>query len=482
MENAIMMQAFEWYCPDDGNYFSWMATEIPELAELGITSIWLPPFCKATGSNDTGYGIYDLYDLGEFDQKGSIRTKYGTKKELLQLIQICHDHGVQVYADLVLNHKAGADRSELFKAVPVDPVNRSQDIGEARDIEGWTGFDFLGRKGRYSRFKWNFNHFTGVDFDNKTGETGVFRIVGENKGWAFGVSGELGNYDYLMFADIDHAHPEVKKELFKWSDWLVRVTGVDGFRLDALKHIDDEFVLSFIKHCYRTKGKDFYLFGEYWMNDPRQTDHYLYETKYALDIFDVGLHFNLSRASQVRGEYDLREIFNNSVVKEHPQKAVTFVDNHDTQAGQKLASNVEPWFRRIAYGLILLRRDGYPCVFFGDYYGTGGEYPIPGQKEVLANLLHIRRTYAYGDQTDYFNDPHTIGWVRHGNEEHPGSLAVVITNGDASQITMNVGPDQKGKEYKDLTGQIEERITIDEEGNGQFTVAEGSLCAWAATE
>ncbi len=479
MKNAVMLQGFEWYLPDDGEYYNTMITRVPDLAKAGFSAIWLPPFCKATGTGDTGYGIYDLYDLGEFDQKGSVRTKYGTKEQLHALIDTCHEHGILVYADVVMNHKAGADRSEVFKAVPVDPQQRSNDIGAARDIEGWTGFDFPGRKGRYSRFKWNFNHFTGVDFDQKTGENGIFRILGDNKGWAYGVSDELGNYDYLMFADVDHAHPDVKKELMKWSDWLVKQTKVDGFRLDALKHIDHDFVSDFIAHSHRVRGKDFYLFGEYWVADPDRAEHYLYETDYNMDIFDVGLHFNLARASKEGKKYDLRKIFDNSVVQEHPLIAVTFVDNHDTQPGQSLSSFVEPWFKRIAYGLILLRKDGYPCVFFGDYYGLHGKYSMKPQQEIIDNLLYIRKHYAHGEQIDYFDDPNTIGWVRLGTEEHPGSLAVVLTNGDMSQLTMNVGVDQAGKIYKDLTGQNRDRVTIDENGNGLFTVPPGSLTAWA---
>ncbi len=67
-----------------------------------------------------GYGIYDLYDLGEFNQKGAIRTKYGTKEELLDLIRTAQEKGFCVYADVVLNHKAGADYAETFSIVEVD--------------------------------------------------------------------------------------------------------------------------------------------------------------------------------------------------------------------------------------------------------------------------------------------------------------------------------------------------------------------------
>jgi alpha-amylase len=70
--------------------------------------------------NGNGYDVYDLYDLGEFDQKGSRATKWGTKEELVQLTAAARDLGVGVYWDAVLNHKAGADFTERFLAVEVD--------------------------------------------------------------------------------------------------------------------------------------------------------------------------------------------------------------------------------------------------------------------------------------------------------------------------------------------------------------------------
>ena len=58
----------------------------------------------------------------------------------------------------------------------------------------------------------SFNHFTGVDYDDKTGTKAIYKIQGDGKSWADDVDGENGSYDYLMFADIDHAHPEVADE------------------------------------------------------------------------------------------------------------------------------------------------------------------------------------------------------------------------------------------------------------------------------
>ena len=68
--------------------------------------------------------------------------------------------------------------------------------------------------------------------------------------------------------------------------------------------------------------------------------------------------------------YDLRQIFDNTLVQHQPALAVTLVENHDSQPLQSLESIVEAWFKPLAYALILLREAGYPCIFYGDYYGA----------------------------------------------------------------------------------------------------------------
>lgn len=88
---------------------------------MGIDHIWIPPGCKGMDPNGNGYDIYDLFDLGEFDQKGAISTKWGSFRELQEMIREAQSLGVKVIWDAVLNHKAGADYSESFQAIAVDP-------------------------------------------------------------------------------------------------------------------------------------------------------------------------------------------------------------------------------------------------------------------------------------------------------------------------------------------------------------------------
>ena len=477
----VMMQAFEWDSPADGGYYKFLKENAKKIKDAGIDALWLPPMCKGSGDQDVGYGIYDLWDLGEFDQKGTVRTKYGTKEELLEAIDELHKNNIKVYADVVLNHKGSADFEEEFMARMVDQNNRGKDVSEDMKIKAWTGFDFPGRAGKYSDFVWHYYHFTGVDYDTNTDTNAIFRILGQGKSWDEGVSDEKGNFDYLMNADIDHSHPEVKEEIFKWVDWFMDQTGVDGFRYDALKHISDEFIYELSNHVMEKKKDDFYLFGEYWQYDEGQIDGYLDDTDWKIDLFDVPLHFHFQEASKSNGNYDMRNIFNNTIVKNHPLQAVTFVDNHDSQPGQSLDSWVDDWFKEIAYSLILFRKDGYPCIFAGDYYGLKGEIKKDPLKEMIDKMLDVRKKYSFGSQDDYFDNPQVVGWVRR-TDDKTSSLAVLISIGDMAEKQMFVGEEEAGKTYIDLSGNNKNEVTIDENGNGIFNVGPGSVSYWAAKE
>ena len=122
--NQTMVQGFEWYCPADQKHWKRLENFVPSLAALGVTSMWIPPAAKATWKEGNGYDIYDLYDLGEFDQKGSVATKWGTKEELVSMADTASRYGVRILFDAVLNHKASADFSEPAVAQRVDPKGR----------------------------------------------------------------------------------------------------------------------------------------------------------------------------------------------------------------------------------------------------------------------------------------------------------------------------------------------------------------------
>ncbi len=74
---GVMMQAFYWDCPKvDNKEFAWwnyIQEKIPDLAEAGFSSLWLPPAHKPPNipGPSMGYDPYDYYDLGEYNQKWS---------------------------------------------------------------------------------------------------------------------------------------------------------------------------------------------------------------------------------------------------------------------------------------------------------------------------------------------------------------------------------------------------------------------------
>lgn len=164
MQPKTLLQYFEWYLPADAGHWKRAAAHAAHLRQAGFTGVWLPPAYKgAAGRNDVGYGVYDLYDLGEFDQKGSVPTKYGTKEEYLAAVRALQGQGLAVLADVVLNHRMGADACEQVDAEACDPGDRRRETGPEAPISAWTKFTFPGRGGKYSAFQWNHTHFDGVD-------------------------------------------------------------------------------------------------------------------------------------------------------------------------------------------------------------------------------------------------------------------------------------------------------------------------------
>lgn len=480
--NGTMMQYFEWDLPDDGTLWNKVKQEAANLAEVGITALWLPPAYKGTSSADVGYGVYDLYDLGEFYQKGTVRTKYGTKDEYIAAINEAHNNGIQIYADVVFNHKAGADETEWVKAVRVASDNRNYEYGDDTWIQAWTKFNFPGRGNKYSDFKWCWYHFDGVDWDQNNQENSIFKFRGIGKGWDWEVDTENGNYDYLMYADLDMEHPEVVQELKNWGKWYLDFTGVDGFRLDAVKHIKYDFFTDWLGYLRAETGKELFAVGEFWSYDVEKLHNYITKSKGVMSLFDAPLHNNFYIASKSSGYYDMRNIMNNTLMKDQPALAVTLVDNHDTQPGQSLESYVEPWFKPLAYAFILTRQEGYPCVFYGDYYGLP-KFNIPSMKDQLDPLLKARKYYAYGTQHDYLDHWDIIGWTREGDESHPNSgLAALISDGPGGSKWMYVGIQHAGKVFYDYTGNRTDTVTINADGWGEFKVNGGSVSVWVPQE
>lgn len=474
MKNHTMIQYFEWYLPEDTKHWNRLTEDVKHLQCVGFDRIWLPPSYKGQGGrSDVGYGVYDLYDLGEFDQKGSIPTKYGTKEEYCKAIEACQKHSIEVLADIVFNHRMGADGTEIIKAREINWNDRDQSLTGEEEVEVWTKFTFPGRHGKYSDFTWDWSCFTGTDYDARTKQTKLLEF--NYKNWSENVSQEQGNFDYIMGDDVDFSNQRVVNELYAWGKWFMNLTKVDGFRLDALKSIDATFFPGWLHAMRQYSQKDLFTVGEYWSGDIGELKQYLKECSYCTTLFDVPLHFRLRDASTSYDRYDMSKILEGTLTQEEPQSAVAFVDNHDTQPSQALESWVEDWFKVHAYALILLRDTLCPCVFYGDYKGIehSQKNKVPYIEEMVWIRSHLLDTENIENR---FDDIHCIGWYAKG--EHP--IIVVMTNGLSNKKEFTV-TENKNITFIDITDPSNQ-VDVFANENGKFVCQDGKCSIFIKKE
>ena len=206
---------------------------------------------------------------------------------------------------------------------------------------------------------------------------------------------ERGNFAFLMGCDLDFQSEAVRREVTDWGKWYLDTTGVDGFRLDAVKHIAAWFFPEWIDAMERHAGKDLFVVGEYWTPEREALRWYLDRLGGRLSRVRGASALPFHHASRDGGHTTCVGSSRARSRAAADPDAVTFVDNHDSQPLQALESTVEPWFKPLAYALILLRREGYPCVFYPDYYGaeyedTGPGRPAPPRDHGLAPFPHRR--------------------------------------------------------------------------------------------
>ena len=489
--NSTLIQFFHWYYPAHGVLWNDFAHEVRALSKLGITAAWLPPPFKGGGGEfSVGYDAYDLFDLGEFDQQQTIPTKYGTKAQYIHAIKAAHKRNIRIIADIIFNHKAHGDELEKIMVRKVNPENRKEFISEPIEVEAWTKFTFPGRNKKYSAFIWDHHCFTGIDWAEDLKEKGIFKILNEyGEDWEPLAEEEYGNYDYLVYSDIEFRNTAVREELKYWGKWFLQTTGIDGFRLDAVKHITPDFVNEWVDHMNGLSPKPLFYLGEYWNDQNAESlKNYIEVSQGRMQLIDAPLHHNFYRASVGGRDYDLRQIFENTLLQICPELAITFVSNHDSQPLQLLEKPIADWFNPLAYAIILLREQGIPCIFYPDLYGAeysdkgkdGNDHHIVLHKvKELPRLLKVRKLLSYGTQRDYLDHKNTIGWTREGVDEKPGSgCAVLLSNGDEGWKYMELGKKHAGKTFVDCLGKFRKRITPDKNGGAEFYCKAGSVSVW----
>lgn len=256
-----------------------IAQKMPELAEAGYNSIWVPPPTKGSGGLSVGYDLWDRFDLGSKDQRGSIRTRYGTEAELLRMIETAHRFGIRVYLDNVMNHNS-FDVPGYNASTPIDlyPGFVPEDFHLRLTSEGFY------RKWDNTRNwgdAWQVQHLGLADLIDIAQEPGpTNENFGTNEGDTFPKISFVrhpnnpeyycydanGNYvgfggllnlapnplpqgvasahdwavQYIAANSSKYSEP-VQDFLSRSARWIMDRTKADGLRLDAVKHVRADF-------------------------------------------------------------------------------------------------------------------------------------------------------------------------------------------------------------------------------------------------
>lgn len=246
--------------------------KMPELAEAGYSSLWLPPPTKGSGAMSAGYDLWDPFDLGNIDQRGTVRTRYGTMDDLLRLVETAHRFGFRVYFDNIMNHRA-FDVPGFNENTPIDvypgmvPEDFHLRVTEEGFYRKWDNTRNWGDQWQVQ----NLGLADLIDIAHETPNANFGRSEGdthpkinfvrhpENPGYyaylpgASGTSHAAGDGDYVGFGpdngiteailaqNEDFYREDVNAMLIRAARWKMDTTKADGLRLDAVKHVPSYF-------------------------------------------------------------------------------------------------------------------------------------------------------------------------------------------------------------------------------------------------
>ncbi|MBK6264305.1 alpha-amylase [Marivirga sp. S37H4] len=356
---GVMMQAFYWDVPAGGTWYDVLESKIADWDAAGISAIWLPPVSKAmNGPYSMGYDPTDYFDFGDFNQNGSIETRFGSKTELLSLINTAHNYDIEVYADIVLNHNSGGDLES-------NPFTGTQ-----------TYTDFNPASGKFYR--------SASDFHPNN--------------YVYNDEGIFGG-----FPDLSHSVPYVQDWLWNRSDgvgkYYKNVMGFDGWRFDYVKGFGGWVVREWVNNVGG------FSVGEYWDGNAQKLQDWVNSTNRTSSAFDFACYYKMEEAFDGN---DLTKLNGDMLWKRDPEKAVTFVANHDTD---------EIYNKLHAYAYILTH-EGYPTIFYSDY-----EEWL--DKNKLNNLIWIHRNLSAGSTNILYADNDEYVARRNGG---PGIVVYLNTS------------------------------------------------------
>jgi alpha-amylase len=370
-KSDVFMQGFYWDSPPGGIWWDSLAQLAPRLASAGFSAIWYPsPVKGAAGTFSMGYDPYDHYDFGEYNQKGTTATRFGTRSSLVNSIDAFHSVGINVYADAVMLFANGGDEKVPYLCKPSPSYPDSE----------WLLFNYPYGSGRFPKSAASF-YPNSLHCDVTPPYHGPTDPA----------------YQFGQWFDKDPG--PTRDSLVVWGQYLKNVIGFDGFRLDAVKSIDPVFMGYWLSHVNSggyAVAEDWASTGEIsgWLNTA------LANGGGSLAMFDFDLRFALqSMCNSTDGSYNMTWLDGTGLVHNGVSgyNVATFVENHDMDRigwdGNIDGSGHNPIIsdKILAYAYTIFS-EGRPCVFFKDYFMYG-----LGRK--IDTLIWIRQNFLGGGTT-----------------------------------------------------------------------------------
>ncbi|NJW51325.1 alpha-amylase [Salinimicrobium oceani] len=408
--SGVMMQAFYWDVEPRHGWWDLLSEKVDDWADAGIDRIWLPPASKGqSGGYSMGYDVADYFDLGDYFNHQTTETRFGSRAELDNLIETANANGIEVIADIVLNHNSGG-------GLEWNPY---------REKETWTLFDeeHGNASGKFNR---NYENF----YPNSTSPYDPGSLFYEE-------------------TNLDHNQQYVQDWLwekdYSVAEFYKNEVGFDGWRFD--------YVLGFepwvVKEWLDAVGG--FSVAELWDGNPDVLEAYIEAT--GAGVFDFATFYKLEEAFD-RFD-DLTYLTRHMVWQNYPDKAVTFTANHDTEKDSHEDNKIAPENKLKAYAFILTH-PGYPTVFYLDYENENFQAK-------LDQLILIHNTIATGETEVLYVDDDEYVMKRNGTSSNPGMILYINTSGNV-KARANIQTNWNATPVMDYSNSIDFQTSTGSDG------------------
>ncbi|MGB3829511.1 MAG: pullulanase-type alpha-1,6-glucosidase [Ornithinimicrobium sp.] len=394
------------------------------IEDLGTTAIWLTPSFKNRPVQGTGDDVsagYHGYWITDFTR---IDPHLGTNEEMKALIDAAHARGMKVYFDIITNHTADVIDYEEgeYSYIDKDTSPYTDASGDVFDDKEYAGTDTFPEVDPATSFPYTPFFNTEEDAEVKVpGWLNDPRLYHNRGDSTFaGESSEYG--DFIGLDDLWTERPEVTDGMIDiYSTWAQ--FGIDGFRIDTVKHVNTEFWQKFspqVLEAAREKNEDFFMFGEVYDADPTYLSTFTTEAKLQA-VIDFGfqarsIDFAKGEATTLLRDFYAQDDYYTDT-DSNAYQLPTFTGNHDMGraammlsgqgfSGDELLDRVE-----LSNAVMFLTR-GQPVVYYGDEQGFIG---AGGDKDARQDMF-ATQTQQYADEP-VLGGP--SGSIERYNPEHP---------------------------------------------------------------